>query len=416
MTTFARAATLAAITAIGCTESPSTRVAAREPLAPPPSPSQVTGMRATVDLVAGTMSFTPAMPYAAPNAAPGMQPTVYGDQNVTVRIYNGAVAIVNPSRPGKKTFTGSVGVRNLLAWPIGDEQAGLAPPDTMGIYVFLNSAPTVTSTSSACPSACTVTPVNTDGALTFVSTLQRYWFYPERLSAAGGLTDTVMTRRTWTFEADTQVTRFAFTVLVSAAWAPPNGTRFKVDYQGDSLPDTQSEPKWRRLPLTGGGTSSAAAGILTISPGNASQEYYRRDSLGTAESAWIEARIKWNGVGGNQGNANEPEIVLDDGAKLIAVGIGASDVGFVDASRARIGTATATTTTAFHIYQLRKYRADSAVYYIDGVRGASLAYSLFSATPYVGTSPRVQFGQFASQNSTTSDWDYVTYELGVPLP
>ena len=66
-----------------------------------------------------------------------------------------------------------------------------------------------------------------------------------------------------------------FVHATSAPWSAPNESRFKITYPGDTLPDTKASPKWRRLPATGGGTASTAAGVLTINPANAAQSYYR---------------------------------------------------------------------------------------------------------------------------------------------
>src|SRR5690606_8973841 len=100
-----------------------------------------------------------------------------GDQGVTVRIYNSPVT-VSPSSPGKKRYSASVGVRNLLPHTIGDEQAGPASHN-LGIFVFVTAGPTVTGTSSACSPACTVSVVGQDGIFNFTTPGQRYWFWQE---------------------------------------------------------------------------------------------------------------------------------------------------------------------------------------------------------------------------------------------
>ena len=80
----------------------------------------------------------------------GVSRAVYSDQNVLVRLYNTPVAIDSTSVPGTKTWTGMVGLRNLTTHLIGDEQVGAAP-DTMGVFVFFNTTPTITATSAPCP-------------------------------------------------------------------------------------------------------------------------------------------------------------------------------------------------------------------------------------------------------------------------
>jgi hypothetical protein len=176
------------------------------------------------------------------------------------------VTVTNPSSPGKKTFSANVGLQNLLAFPIGDEQAGPTPADTMGIYVFVTSGPTVTATSSPCSPACTVTAQNHHGTLAFDAVDQRYWHWGERVGAVGGGNDTTRARKTWVFEADTQVTGFRFEVLVSAGWAPPNDVRWKIDYPGDSVPGTGAEPRWTHSPFGPATTFtlSSPPGTITI--------------------------------------------------------------------------------------------------------------------------------------------------------
>lgn len=374
--------------------------------------SVVTRMRGTVDAVAGTLTFSELPPAGPSLAAGGPDAAIYGNQGTTVRIYNSPVVVGAPVS-GRKTYSANVGIRNLLSYRIGDEQAGPAPPDTMGIYVFMNSGPTVTGTSSPC-AACTVTVQNQQGTLSFNAANQAYWFWPELLGPVNGGQDTTLARKPWVFSADTAVTRFNFDVLVSAAWAAPNETRWKVDYEGDSLPDTQSEPKWR-LRKTGNGQSTAAGGILTVNPGPSGAEisYYRRDSLATTTSAYMEALVQYTGV---STRASTARLVIDDNAKFIALGIGGTSVGFIDPNNNFIGTSTSmNTTAAYHKYQLRKYAADSAVFYVDGVRGGKTSYSALAATPYAGTAPLLQFGMAGPDNSICL-WDYVVYEIGTPFP
>jgi hypothetical protein len=401
-------AVLAAFLATGCGEH-----ALEQPLVPDARPAtRLAHLHATVDATSGTLTFDDRAGAGGVAAGPGVSAAIYGNQGVTVRIYNSTVVVGAPAG-GKKTYTASVGLRNLLAYRIGDEQLAAAPPDTLGIYVFVNSPPVVAGTSSPCP-ACTVTVKNAHGQLNFTAPSQPYWFWPEILGPANGGADTTRLRKTWVFEADTQVTRFSFDVLVSAPWAPPNDTRFKVDYQGDSLPDTQSEPRWRVRNTGAGATWTATAGALALSTSNGQLGFYRRDSLGTTENAYIEARVRWNAaVAGN----DQIQIGLDDGTRLIALAVYGTNVSFVNSAGTAIGTATTLTTTSAHTYQLRKYAADSAVFYVDGARSQWLAYGSFSANPYGATAPLALFGeQSFSLTPVASTVDYVTYELGAVLP
>jgi hypothetical protein len=387
-----------------------------EPIGQPPAPPNgiVTGMRATVDATARTLTFE-SLPGANPSrghALGARQASIYGDQGVTVRLYNSPVTVASSATPGKETYTADVGVRNLLAHSIGDEQAGPAPLDTMGIYVFVTSGPTVTSTSSPCSPACTVTVRNHHGTLAFSAPTQRYWHWGERVGAVGGGGDTTLARKTWVFEADTQVTGFRFDVLVSAAWPPPNDTRWKIDYQGDSLPDTQEEPRWRLA--NPGGTYTATGGVLNITTDPPSDvEFYRRDSVTTAANAYAEARIRFNSTSGGRRAA----VRFNDGVKYVALGVGPGDAGFISsAQNGPFIVSWPTTTNTFRTYQLRKYAADSAVIYVDGARLGAIAYAALSADPTAGSDTRVAFGCPRTGVSSNADWDYLIYEIGVTQP
>jgi hypothetical protein len=108
---------------------------------------------------------------------------------------------------------------------------------------------------------------------------------------------------------------------------------------------------------------------------------------------------------------------FDDGVKVISLGVFSTGVAFVDANGVRIGTQTNLTTTSYHAYQLRKYRADSAVIYVDNVRAQALAYASFSNNPYGATAPLVLFGEAEpGATSVSSSFDHVVYELGVAFP
>jgi hypothetical protein len=73
-------------------------------------------------------------------------------------------------------------------------------------------------------------------------------------------------------------------------------------------------------------------------------------------------------------------------------------------------------TDTFHVYQLRKYAADSAVILVDGERLGAVDYDDLSATPSPASSTRFQFGSPRVSGASNSDWDYVIFEIGVPTP
>ena len=419
--TIARTFLIAALVVTGCSDGP---LVTEQGSQPPRVPSVfMTAMRGTVDLAAGTLTFRP-VPRDTPSLlnSGNVSAQIYGNQGTTVQLYNSPVTVTNPSAPGKKTYSADVGIRNLLAHPIGDEQAGIAPTDTMGIYVFINSGPTVVSTSSACSPACTVTAVNTHGILQFTAVAEKYWHWPERLGAAGSPTDTTLLRKTWVFEADVQVTVFSFDVLISAAWPPPNESRWKIAYQGDSVPDLHVEPLWRRI------TTNWTGGVFLNTPGPqqisirsdpaTSFVFVRHDSLGSTQDAYLLARVR------NEYATTVPDVSfgMDDDVKFMAVGLTGTQVGFLNGSFGFLGTPITANTNLFHTYEIRKFAADSVQLWRDGVRIAGHTYASLGASipsqPYgfywgpagVGLPP------LTGSVPNRSNWDHVIYEIGVTQP
>ena len=388
----------------------------------PAGTEAVATLRGTVDLVAGTMTFDRVpSPSGALRGASGVSASVYGDQGITVRVYNSPVVVTNPSAPGKKRYTADVGIRNLQAFPIGDEQGGPAPFDTSGIFVFVNGGPTAMGTSSPCSPACSVTVANAHGSAAFNAPNQPYWYWKDRLTAAGGLRDTTLTRMSWSFEADTQVTSFSFDVLVAAAWPAPHETRWRTEFSGDSLPHLASEPRWLRDAVTGlegvATDPSSSGGLLLTALSDGSQSFERRDSVGPGSDAYMEARIRLNST------PSKPEISfgLYDGTRYIGVGLTGARVGWVDPGFNGSGMSVASATTTFQTYRLRKFGADSVQLLVNGTRVLSRAYTAFSLTS-TATYSYFEFGnpgpvnQQRSQSGNSSTWDYVIYEIGVTQP
>jgi hypothetical protein len=412
---------LSLVAMMGCSDE--RRITAPEVL-PIASPTVEIGeMRATVDVAAGTMTFEPIAPRAVSGGAGIISAAIYGNQGVTVRIFNSPVITALSATPGKKTFTANVGIRNLLTYPIGDEQSAAAPMDTIGVDVFLGSGPTVVATSSPCSPGCTVTVKNVDGSRSFNAPNQQYWHYPDRLGAAGSGTDTTRVRKVWTFEADTQVTNFSFNVVVNAPWPAPYETRWKVDFEADSVPQAPVAPRWQAI-IDGAGATitlgSPSAGIMTASTANKStQAFVRYDSLAATTSAYMEARLRRNDPG-----TKSDEVVLGmaDAAKFIAIGFTGTRVGFLSATYQFSGTTYAVSVTSFHTYQLRKFGADSVQLLVDGARVGSRVYGALPNAPagapaaFFFGGPGAVFAPSGNVGAQSSSWDYVIYEIGVPTP
>jgi glucose/arabinose dehydrogenase len=382
---------------LACADSPTAPKEER----PPAVPEHVVLLRGEVDVERGTLTFS-----SVPIGGSGFNPVVYGNQGVTVRLYNTPV-VVSQSSPTTRAYEAQVGIRNLLPHVIGDEQAGTAPPDTMGIFVFFVSGPDVTAPSPC--NACTVSLVSHHGTRMITGGNQKYFHWQERLAPAGSLGDTTTHRTIWRFEADASVTGFRFDVLVSAPWPAPEETRWRVEYPADSIPDVAAEPRWRLRET--GGSHTAGGGRLTINPNSGERSFYRRDSITTTGRAYIEAIMRHTGSSTTQA---ESWLVIDDAARFIALGIRSDAVGFIDANRNFVGPSFAMNTTdADHTYQLRKHASDRAEFYVDGVLRGQLAYSSLPSTNYPGTAPLVQFGDAAGGGSI---WDNVVYEIGVASP
>jgi hypothetical protein len=364
-----------------------------------------TVLRATVDGVAGTLTFAPVH-----TDGPLTLSRIYGDQGRTVQLYNSPVSIVTSA--GRKTFSANVGIRNLLPHSIGDEQSGASPLATMGIHVFITSGPTVTATSSPCNPSCTIGAQNYHGTLPFHDLNQRYWFWDERVGAAGSGNDTTTARKLWVFEGNAAVTSFQFDVLVSAAWPAPFDTRWRQHYDGDSLPDLGAEPRW-------GVTNTSA--IRTVSQGilnlvtvpNGEMEFYRLDSLSSTTDAWAETRLRFT----SESTSGRAVIHLRDGVKYVALGVASGLVGFVRSATSFPFIASwPIATSEFRTYQLRKYGADSVVIYVDQARIGAIPYASLSAPsgPQLGT--RFQFGCPQTSAVSFAEWDFVIFEIGVPQP
>jgi hypothetical protein len=401
----------------GCSDpSPTTRPGATAPAEhPTPAPAR---LRGTVDAVAGTLTFDPVP--GGPSLAGGSpEAAIYGNQGQTVQIYNSPVIIGAPVG-GKKTYTANVGVRNRLAYRIGDEQGAAVPADTLGIFVFVNTNPVVQATSPPC-TTCAVTVRNRDGTQTFSAANQPYWYYHDVLSAFGGVRDTTSARRTWIFEADTQVTRFSFDVLVSAPWVAPNETVFKVNYKGDSLPDAQAEPRWKMVKTVQATEAMVAAGLqISLQRTKDSLLFVRYDSLSGGMNAMLEARFRLDDGGAS--TEPQPGIVFDDQTKFIGVFLADSSAtdrgraGFVNAAGLFIaGASDSIPVRSFHIYQLRKFGSDSALLFVDGARKVKVNYSALPASKIAPANIWFGFTNGVARTTITT-WEYVTYQLGQATP
>ncbi|HEX7943000.1 MAG TPA: hypothetical protein VF488_14400 [Gemmatimonadaceae bacterium] len=389
--------------------------AGKIPIPPLGSGSIIAAVEGTVD-DAGNVTFSPM---AAP-MAPGVSAQVYGSQNVNVRLYNTPTVIDSTSIANTKRWSFDVGIRNLLSYPIGSNQNGAAPADTMGLTVFFTVPPTVTA-PTPCDTPCGLTIANPDGTGNFTGVGQSYFYWHERLGATTAVpsTDTTLRRRTWTFQGNKKITNFRFVVLVSAAWPPPNDTRWKVFYDGttDSLPDTQASPPWKQRGLLGGGTEDWTTPPLALNAASGRDIFlFRRDSLAAATPAYMEAKVTVN-----KGSKSVPIATfgLVDGSRMAAVGIASSRIGFVSLTGTTwsfVGTTWALDASTSHVYRVSKNGSQDATIWVDGQAVVTATYASLPAGGLGTLGATAFFGDIGQSGRTKSLWSYVTYELGVTGP
>jgi hypothetical protein len=356
------------------------------------------------------------------------------------------------------TYTLDDHIENLFSFPIGTHlphATGVFPEDTMGVYVYMSILPVVTAGCTPSATCKVAADSGEDGAFPFTTpTPQPYMFFKTILETSDGtphsgldFTDQrsvggINYFRSFSFRASPGVTNFKFGVSVRAAVVKPNENRWLVTYVGDSLPnrlgtalaDLRSDPDWRvhgsaasvtDTSITTSGCAGAANcfRIISATPSHTvpadSITYFRSDSVGTTDSAYIAATVAVLNL-----RPNSPSIFLgmQDRVKLIQVGIASNKTGFCDASNAIIAAGSATinssTTTSWRV---AKYAADSVVLFANGVSVAKLAYSALPAAPATLPTPFFFFGNRAlnsdpTPTAVTSLWTLVSYEIGVTTP
>jgi hypothetical protein len=405
-------------------------------IAPPPvpggQPAVLGGWEVAVDS-AGNVNLSPSGTPNASTVGNGISAAVYGTQNVNVRVYAAAATVV--TKGGTKTWTLNIGVRNLLNYPIGANQNGPLPSDTLGVYLAVYSPPAVTATSGTCPSPCTVSVTGYDGTGNFTSTAQPYLYWQERPTAVQPVagTDTVSARRPLVFTGPSAVTNFRFYVIVAAAWPPPAETFWSVFYNAatDTLPETNAKPTWKKaFQLFGLGSdtwSSKNGGQLTLLAKSFNDILlYRADSIAPAMPAYIEGKLH---VAKNGPSQPETVLFLQDGSVTAAVGVQAKKIGFVQApyfnwpnyalgwSLVANSPTYALDATQDHTYRLRKFGTDSVTVEVDGVRRLGIAYNqLPGIGVYMPATASAGFGASSGTGNSNTTVSYVTYGLGQSQP
>ena len=369
----------------------------------------------TVDDAAGTVTFTPLA--ASASAYGAASPAIYGSQNVTINIHSTSFSIDSFTTPGTKVWSIGVGLRNLLAYPIGSNQSATAPADSTGIFVFFSTLPIVTLPSGC---GCTVTVTNAMGAASFTTpTPQPYFWYANRLKKAGtaGGTDSTINNRVWKFTGQSTVHAFTFVLLINSDWPPPSQTQWVVSYNGtkDSLIDTQASPPWKLDGFTGGGSEAWSPSGLALSA-VAGKDLYpiRNDSLSATGSAIFDATLSVSSA-----NNGIPESFFGFFVpKVYLVGVAQDKVGFLALTgppyvwvfTGPTYTFPGPNGTALHSYRLRKFAADSVVLCVDGARVLGATAASLGGSGVVGAIEA--FGTGGQSGSAAATWTAASYQIG----
>ncbi|HMA02123.1 MAG TPA: hypothetical protein VKP02_07125, partial [Gemmatimonadaceae bacterium] len=379
----------------------------------PPPPDHLTNLGTVIVEVNTKTGEVTTHPYASASAdaPPGVDAAIYGAASLIGHTFQ--------LRNGTHTTTWSLDdhIENFEPFAIGTRiphTLATLPADTMGVYVFMSIAPTVLTGCTPNPTTCTVkADSGYDGNFAFTAPAQPYIYFKTILEPNDGVLHSgqdfsgtaggVNYFRTFSFRTSPGVTNFKFGVSVSAAFVQPNDTRWSVTYFGDSLPnrvgtglaDLRSEPDWRVRGSAVFDTSIATAGCAgagvtnclriqnkspSAPPGTTDTLiYYRSDSLGTSDSAFMEATVADSGL-----VAGQPSVTfgMQDGVKAIAFGIASASAGFVQSGNAFVTNGSgvvnpATTTT----WRIRKFAHDSVVAYADGVKIVNVPYASLPAAP-----------------------------------
>ena len=360
---------------------------------------------------------------------------IYGNQNVTAKVTISAFNLTDNGTTKKWTF--KLAVHNLLPYAVGAvDGASATPYDTVGMFVFFPSAPSVVS--PAVCGGCAVTVLNTQGAGSFTAPNQLYYWYHDLLAAKGFSGDSTTDIPTWTFTAPSAVNSFRFFVILSSPW--PRGlqsqdTSWSVSYNpfSDSLPDVNASPRWKPISLNGGGSYSSGSQGLTIDldhkHGSEDMFFFRSDNLNRSENAYIESRLTLSNAGGGK-----PVMILAlaDSVKFVGLGIGNGKIGFAAFNQFTLtwewaaGGTLSMTTSAPHTYRVGKFNGTTATVYVDGVEKFSALNSLLpnNFMPSYGSAVGAQAAHLSSFfGATAQDADakvivsYVNYAIhATPKP
>jgi hypothetical protein len=358
------------VTAGACSDQTITSSAAPTPVVPPVNASEAGMLRGTVR-EDGTLYFEsldPSIQVGDTNTTGA----IYGNQNVTAKVTSSNFVLTNDGTT--KTWTFKLAVHNLLNFPVGSIDGAAAPYDTVGMFVFFPSQPSVVSPS---PCSCTINVLNTQGTGSFTNPGQPYYWYHDRLAAKGQAGDSTKNNPTFTFTAPSKVVSFRFTILLSSPWArglQTQDTSWTVNYSATVLPSAAT-PIWKSIGMNFGGTHTASSSGLFLSVAHSGtpqdQFYYRSDNLNRTDKSYMETRATLV-----TSVTTTPVLVLAlvDSVRFTGFGIANNHIGFVTFNETSLQwqftgilLSSGVNTTGSHVYRVAKFGADSTVLYMDGV-------------------------------------------------
>jgi hypothetical protein len=425
-----RTAVMTALVIVAGACSDQSITSSAKPVTPPtPTANQAGMLRGTVreDGTVVLESLDPTIQVGDSNTSGA----IYGNQNVTAKVTASGFSVATVG--AVKTWKFTLAVHNLLNYPVGSIDGGATPYDTVGVFVFFPSAPSVVSPTNC---GCTVSILNTQGTANFSGIGQKYYWYRDRLSAKGLAGDSTKNNPVWTFTAPSTVNSFRFTVLLSTPW--PRGlqaqdTSWAAAYtpSSDSLPDANASPRWKRIGLNYGGSESSGSTGLTMNVGHSNSDdmfFFRSDNLNRTENAYIESRLSLTSTGSN------PVMILAlaDSIKFVGLGIGNGKIGMATFNQNNFrwewsaGATLSMSTTGMHTYRVGKFGATSVTVYVDGVEQFSVLNSLLPTnfmptySVFVGAQAAhlsTFFGPTAQDVSATAVVSYVNYAFhATPKP
>lgn len=444
---------LACVVAAGCHED----TVAPKTITTPKGPMGELGTYIVdVDLKTRTVTTHPTASGSL-SAPAGVSAAFYGGPGTITHNFT----VIGGGPDANNTFVMQDRIENDLPFAIGTHAVhalGTFPQDTMGVFVFVMRGPVVTGGCIPDPVTCRVlADTAIDGSFPFTTPeAQPYMYFKTILEAADAsplagpdysdqsVSSGIDYFRTIGFHASPLVTHFFFEIAVSAAWVRPHQQPWVVSYTADSLPNRRgtsldslrSNPDWRVAGVGVADTSIQSTFCLTdgipclrlgsVAPSPPAPTtidsivYFRSDSIGPTDTAFIQADILTTGL-----KVTNPSVFLgmQDGVKAIHFGLASAQAGFTtDANVFIAGGSVAGSTTGAN-WRIAKYASDSVLAFKDGTKVIVLAYTALPAAPtpnarnaYFWFGQRVQGNATNNPSNVASSWQNVIYTIGKDSP